>query len=95
MEDRDILADEQNGFRRGRSCEDHVFSLSSLARNHDNLYTAFIDLRSVNDLVSETNDLDLGVNINGTAISILLYAINESEIYCYYLFWYLKSKIPE
>jgi hypothetical protein len=43
------MADEQNGFRRGRSCEDHIFTLNSLARNQDNLHTPFIDLRKAFD----------------------------------------------
>ncbi|XP_053391424.1 uncharacterized protein LOC128554201, partial [Mercenaria mercenaria] len=51
LEESDLLADEQNGFRRGRSCEDHVFTLSSLVRNHDNLHTAFIDLKKAFDFV--------------------------------------------
>lgn len=142
LEDQDLLADEQNGFRRGRSCEDHIFTLSSLVRNHGNLHTALLDLRKafdfidrdmllyklllnaidgkvysalksmyehivscirinntltswfdcksgvargsnlspmlfaiiVNDLVREVNELGLGVNINNSAVSILLYA---------------------
>ena len=46
LENNDILADEQNGFRKGRSCEDHVFTLNSLIQNNKNLYVAFIDLKS-------------------------------------------------
>lgn len=45
LEQNDILADEQNGFRRNRSCEDHVFTLNSIVRNNDNVFTAYIDLR--------------------------------------------------
>ncbi|XP_060600600.1 uncharacterized protein LOC132754030 [Ruditapes philippinarum] len=51
LENENLLADEQNGFRRGRSCEDHIFTLNSLARNQDNLHTAFIDLRKAFDFV--------------------------------------------
>ena len=29
----DILVDEQNGFRKDRSCLDHIFSLSSIIKN--------------------------------------------------------------
>ena len=29
----DILVDEQNGFRKGRSCSDHLFSLTSIRPN--------------------------------------------------------------
>ncbi|XP_048743557.2 uncharacterized protein LOC125656974 [Ostrea edulis] len=43
--------DEQNGFRRGRSCEDHVFTLNSLIQNNKNLYVAFIDLKKCFDFV--------------------------------------------
>ena len=142
LEENDILAEEQNGFRSGRSCEDHVFTLSSVIRNNSSVFTAFIDLikafdfvdrnmllykrlqsningkmydsikniythttscirindkltewfdcRSgvrqgdclsptifslfINDLVSEINDLELGIDLNGTKLSLLLYA---------------------
>lgn len=142
LEENDLLADEQNGFRRDRSCEDHVFTLNSIVRNNDNVYTAFVDLKKafdfvdrdmllyklllngidgkvyesvksmyesttscirindkltqwfncksgvaqgnnlsptifaifVNDLVSEINDLQLGVKVGESNISILMYA---------------------
>ena len=45
LEENDILAEEQNGFRSGRSCEDHVFTLSSVIRNNSSVFTAFIDLK--------------------------------------------------
>ena len=32
-EENDIIADEQNGFRKGRSCSDHIFSLASIIKN--------------------------------------------------------------
>ena len=33
MKDHDLFPEEQNGFRQGRSCEDHIFSLTSIVRN--------------------------------------------------------------
>ena len=41
-----IMSDEQNGFRCKRSCEDHIYSLSSIVRNRMKLnlptFTTFI-----------------------------------------------------
>ncbi|MCG8049516.1 MAG: hypothetical protein JAY66_28225, partial [Candidatus Thiodiazotropha taylori] len=34
LEDNSILAEEQNGFRKTRSCEDHIFTLNSIIRNN-------------------------------------------------------------
>ena len=51
----DIFVDEQNGFRKNRSCEDHLFSLTSIIRNQINnrkpVYAAFIDLEKAFDWV--------------------------------------------
>ena len=51
----DILVDEQNGFRKGRSCNDHIFSVSSIIRNKINakesIFCAFIDLEKAFDWV--------------------------------------------
>jgi len=55
-EERNFISDEQNGFRRGRSCIDHVFVLNSvlLNRREQNLETfvAFIDLQKAFDSVN-------------------------------------------
>jgi len=55
-EERNSIADEQNGFRRDRSCLDHVFVLNSLLlnRKEQNLETfiAFIDLQKAFDSVN-------------------------------------------
>ena len=44
----DLIVDEQNGFRKKRSCEEHIFTLTSLVKKrlNDNMSTfvAFIDL---------------------------------------------------
>lgn len=45
LDENEILEDEQNGFRRNRSCEDHVFSLNGIIHNNTTVFTAFIDLR--------------------------------------------------
>ena len=141
LEENNILAEEQNGFRTDRSCEDHVFTLNSVIRNNTTVFAAFIDLKKafdfvdrnmllykllqsningkmydsikniyahttscirinkltewfdcksgvrqgdclsptifslfINDLVSEINGLGLGIDLNGTNISLLLYA---------------------
>jgi len=38
LESNDELSDEQNGFRPSRSCQDHIFALSSIIEKqfHDN-----------------------------------------------------------
>ena len=51
LEQNNILADEQNGLRSNRSCEDHVFTLNSILRNNDSDLTAFIDLRKCFDFI--------------------------------------------
>ena len=50
LENNDILADEQNGFRN-RSCENHIFTRNSLIQNNQNLYVAIIDLKKCFDFV--------------------------------------------
>jgi len=47
----DILADEQNGFRADRSCQDHIFVLNSIIKNNPVVFTAFIDLRKCFDFI--------------------------------------------
>ena len=50
-----LFADEQNGFRQKRSCEDHIFSLTSIIRNRLNAkkhtFCAFVDLEKAFDWV--------------------------------------------
>ena len=58
-----LYADEQNGFRKNRSCEDHLFSLSSIIRNgkREKLPT-FVDFEKAFDRV-DRNLLELGLNL--------------------------------
>ena len=47
--------DEQNGFRRGRSCEDHIYTLHTMVNDRkisrQSTYVSFIDLRKAFDTV--------------------------------------------
>ena len=36
LENNELLAEEQNGFRKGRSCEDHIFVLASIIKKNFN-----------------------------------------------------------
>ena len=51
-----IFPEEQNGFRKHRSCEDHIFSLSSIIQNRLNdklpTFCTFIDLEKAFDWVN-------------------------------------------
>lgn len=51
LEDNNLLVDEQNGFRRERSCADHVFTLNSIIQNRKETFVAFIDLQKAFDKV--------------------------------------------
>ena len=54
-EQHSIFADEQNGFRKNRSCLDHCYSLTSIIRNRKqqgkSTYVAFIDMEKAFDRV--------------------------------------------
>ena len=51
----DILSDEQNGFRSNRSCEDHIFVLSSVIQKRlsdkKDTFAAFIDFSKAFDSI--------------------------------------------
>ena len=55
IESNDLLVDEQNGFRSKRSCQDHIYSLSSVIRNRKSCkldtYCAFVDFKKAFDWV--------------------------------------------
>ncbi len=52
----DILTDEQKGFREGRSCVDHIYSLSAIVTNTLNdkqsIFATFIDFKKALDFVN-------------------------------------------
>ena len=53
-----IIVDEQNGFRKGRSCEEHVFTLTNIIKNRlsngRSTFIAFVDLEKAFDWVDRT-----------------------------------------
>ena len=64
----DLLVDEQNGFRAGRSCEGHIYSLTSVIRNqieqNRSVFGAFIDLEKAFDWVDRELLLYTLINYN-------------------------------
>jgi len=70
-DEQSVLVEEQNGFRRARSCDDHIFSLTSIIENclNDNKSTfcAFIDLEKAFDWLNRDLLLHklLSLNIQG------------------------------
>ena len=55
LENNGLLVDEQNGFRSGRSCQDHVFSACTVIRDRlsqkKSTFATFIDLQKAFDFV--------------------------------------------
>jgi hypothetical protein len=51
LENNELLVDEQNGFRKDRSCLDHVFTLNSVTQNENSTFVVFIDLQKAFDSV--------------------------------------------
>ena len=56
LEEESSIVDEQNGFRKRRSCQDHIFVLDSIIRNRREeglaTYVAFIDLKKAFDCIN-------------------------------------------
>ena len=103
----DIYVDEQNGFRKGRSCEDHIYSLTSIIKNRmtskDSTFAAFIDLEKAFDWV----DRDLLMyrllqyNIDGKMYKAVRAIYNHTESCirlnnCLYSDWFnVKSGVRQ
>jgi hypothetical protein len=55
LEANNLLVEEQNGFRKGRSCLDHIYTLTSVLRNRLEqglqTYAAFIDMQKAFDRI--------------------------------------------
>ena len=49
LECNQLLAEEQNGFRKGRSCQDHIFTLNTILEGRKSIgkstFACFIDFR--------------------------------------------------
>ena len=85
----DLLVDEQNGFRSKRSCQDHIFVLSSIIKNRklcgQNTFCAFVDFQKAFDWVSRDlllYKLNTFFNIHGRLFNSLstIYSSSISKI---------------
>ena len=58
LEDNNILVDEQNGFRKSSSCEDHIFPLFSIIKvkkmENKSVFIAFIDMSEAFDCINRS-----------------------------------------
>ena len=56
LEQNNLLEEEQNGFRKGRACLDHIYTVSTVVRNRlksrKHTFGCFIDFQKAFDLVS-------------------------------------------
>ncbi len=83
-----LFVEEQNGFRRERSCEEHVFSLSSIIENNLNeskhSFAAFVDMEKAFDKVNRQllfhKLLTLGIDGNFYHSVKSLYKNNEYSV---------------
>ena len=84
LEQSNLLADEQNGFRSDRSCEDHIFILNGIIRNNDHVYASFIDLKKAFDFIDRELLLYklIKIGVDGKLYNPLkcIYASSESCI---------------
>ncbi len=70
FDEKNVIHDEQNGFRGGRSCVDHIYTLTSMIRNKLNqkseIFACFVDFRKAFDLLDRDmmlfRFLEYGIN---------------------------------
>ncbi len=86
MEDKGLYAGEQNGFRKDRSCSEHIFSITFIIRNRKQqgkpTYTAFLDAEKAFD--REDRDLLLykllNIGIKGIYMKTLILFIKKQLV---------------
>ena len=85
MEQLNILDDSQNGFRKNRSCSQHIFVLQSIIRHtlgtNDSLFLAYIDFRKAFDVVDREllyHRLEL-YGIDGAFLDVIKQVYTETE----------------
>ena len=84
LDENNILVDEQNGFRKSRSCEDHIFTLSSIIKDkkmkNKSVFAAFIDMSKAFDCINRSLLLYklLKNNINGNLYLAISALYNET-----------------
>ena len=85
LEDNAIYVDEQNGFRKDRSCVDHIYGLTSIKKNRMNqklhTFCAFIDFKKAFDCINRDFLLYklLLYNIDGKLFKAINGLYNESK----------------
>ncbi len=91
LEFNEVLAEEQNGFRRGRSGEVHIFDLNSLIRNGlcegKCIYASVIYFKAAFDVVDRNMMLykiiNLGVNVNYILQIKQIYNATKARVQAY------------
>ena len=86
FERENIIVDEQNGFRKKRSCQDHIYVLDSIIRNrldeNNSTFCAFVDLQKAFDCVNRDFLMHklLNAGINGKMYFAVqnIYSMTES-----------------
>ena len=88
-ESNEYLVDEQNGFRSKRSCQDHIYALSSIIRNRkssgNETFCAFVDFKKAFDWVSRDlllYKLNTSFNVHGRLFNTLenIYSKSTAQI---------------
>ena len=85
LDNNSVLVEEQNGFRKNRSCLDHIFVLSSVLRaricNKKHTYCCFVDFSKAFDFLNR--DLMLfclkEIGINGKFLSMVKVMYSETK----------------
>lgn len=92
LEETNAKVNEQNGFRKDRSCVDHVFTLNSLIQNRTSYFATFVDLRKAFDsVVSNLLQYKLQPNgIDGCMYNAIASHYKDTES-CVYINGYLTN----
>ena len=88
METNQLLVEEQNGFRQGRSCQDHIFVLYAILdekiKNKKCVYSCFVDLSSAFDFLKRNLLFyaleNIGVNDKFLQVMMALYTNTKSAV---------------